>query len=219
MSIPDQPKIYHILHVDRLASVLAGGGLWSDAKVLEHTLPGTTIGMSSIKERRLTQNFLNSHPGLKVGECVPFYFCPRSIMLYLIYQQNHPELTYRGGQEPIIHLECDLKAAVAWAAALKRRWAFTLSNAGSSYFEDRANLVQLGEINWAAVVADKWSGPGVDRSIKEGKQAEFLLEESFPWTLVERIGVRSLAVYHQVAALLLENPHRPKLEVLQQWYY
>ena len=219
MSIPDQPKIYHILHVDRLASVLTGGGLWSDAKVLEHTLPGTTIGMSGIKERRLKQNFLTSHPGMKVGECVPFYFCPRSIMLFLIYQANHPELTYRGGQGPIIHLECDLKAAVAWAEALKRRWAFTLSNAGSLYFEDRADLAQLGEINWDAVAAHKWSGTGVDRSIKEGKQAEFLLEESFPWGLVERIGVRSLAVYQQVANLLPTNQHRPKLEILKQWYY
>lgn len=175
--------------------------------------------MSSIKERRLKQNFLASRPGLKVGECVPFYFCPRSIMLYLIYQGNHEELTYRGGQDPIIHLECDLQAAVGWSEAMNRRWAFTLSNAGSFYFEDRANLAQLDQINWAAVAEDKWSGPGVDRSIKEGKQAEFLVEESFPWALVERIGVRSLAVYHQVAGLLSGNSHRPKLEILQQWYY
>jgi hypothetical protein len=69
------------------------------------------------------------------------------------------------------------------------------------------------------VAAHKWSGTGVDRSIKEGKQAEFLLEKSFPWELVERIGVRSLAVYQQVANLLPANPHRPKLEILQQWYY
>jgi hypothetical protein len=45
--VPDQPKIYHILHLDRLASVLASGGLWSDSKVLEHSLPGTTIGAPS----------------------------------------------------------------------------------------------------------------------------------------------------------------------------
>lgn len=219
MSIPDHPKIYHILHVDRLASVLAGGGLWSDAKVLEYSLPGTTIGMSSIKERRLKQNFLTSRPGLRVGECVPFYFCPRSIMLYLIHQGNHPELTYRGGQDPIIHLECDLRKAIIWAEASKRRWAFTLSNAGSFYFEDRADFAQLAEINWIAVTTNKWSGQGVDHSVKEGKQAEFLLEESFPWALVERIGVQSLATYHKVTKLLSENSHRPKLEILSQWYY
>ena len=29
-------------------------------------------------------------------------------MLYVIHCANHPELAYRGGQQPIIHLEADL---------------------------------------------------------------------------------------------------------------
>ncbi|MCC7374183.1 MAG: DUF4433 domain-containing protein [Verrucomicrobiales bacterium] len=218
MPVPAQPKIYHILHVDRLASVLADGRLWSDAMVQQRVSPGTTIGMSSIKARRL-QSALTSHPKLTVGECVPFYFCPRSIMLYLIYQANHPELTYRGGQGPILHLECDLRASIAWAEDQGRRWAFTLSNAGSFYFEDRAKITQLDEINWEAVGATRWSGNGVDRSIKEGKQAEFLLEKSAPWELVQRIGVGSRSIYQQVAGLLAGQTHRPKLEIIPDWYY
>jgi len=43
-----------------------------------------------------------------VGDCVPFYFCPRSVMLYLIYQGNHPDLQYHGGQDLVLHLEADL---------------------------------------------------------------------------------------------------------------
>ena len=218
MTLPQQPKIYHILHVDRLASVIADGGLWSDAMVQQYALPGTTIGMSSIKQRRRT-TALTSHPTLHVGDCVPFYFCPRSIMLFLIHRGNDPELTYRGGQGPIIHLECDLHAIIAWAEAQKRRWVFTLSNAGSSYFEDRASIAHLDEINWDAVVAEKWSGPGVKTSVKEGKQAEFLLEESFPWGLVERIGVQSMTIYQQVSSLLAGTSHRPRLEILREWYY
>jgi len=99
--------------------------------------------MNSIKQRRLNELTLDSHPGLYVGSCVPFYFCPRSIMLYLLYQANHLELSYRGGQGPIVHLEFDLYAAVAWADANRRRWAFTLSNTGSRFFEDRRELSQL----------------------------------------------------------------------------
>jgi len=218
MTIPERPKIYHILHQDRLESVLACGSLWSDAKTMEHQLPGTTIGMNHIKERRL-KNMLRSHPNLAVGQCVPFYFCPRSIMLYLISQRNHQDISYRDGQDPIIHLECDLHASIAWADAQKRRWAFTLSNAGSYYFEDRASIAQLGEIDWDAVASKKWSGLGVSSSVKESKQAEFLLEESFPWALVERIGVNSIATYHAVTNLLAQNSHRPKLEILKDWYY
>src|SRR5205085_5352673 len=139
-----------------------------------------------------------SRPGLRVGDCVPFYFCPRSVMLYLISSANHPDLPYKGGQGPIIHLEADLQQAVAWAEENGRRWAFTLSNAGAYYFEDRSNLAQLYEINWDAVDARKWSGPDISSMVKDGKQAEFLLERQFPWELVQRIGVVSDAIAQQV---------------------
>lgn len=213
MPQPAQPKVFHIVHADRLPSIVADGCLWCDAEVVRRAPPGTTIGMSSIKQRRLAELTLNSHPALHVGDCVPFYFCPRSVMLYLIYQANHPELTYRGGQGPIIHLEADLGKVVEWANNDGRRWAFTLSNAGSRFFEDRCNLDKLSEIDWDAVEARNW------RSCKEGKQAEFLIEMSFPWHLVERIGVHSQAIYQQVAHALPSSGHRPPVEIRADWYY
>lgn len=212
MATPDHPKIYHICHVDRLPSVVASGGLLSDSAVLQHNLGGTMIGMSNIKERRLTELQLASHPGLFVGQCVPFYFCPRSVMLYLIHRQN-AELAYRGGQGPIVHLEADLHATVAWAQQNQKRWAFTGSNAGSRYFDDWADLAQLARVEWDAVQARNWSG------CKEGKQAEFLLEHGFPWGLVERIGVMSRPVYTQAANALPTAGHRPPVEIRPEWYY
>lgn len=210
--VPVQPKIYHICHVDRLASIVSSGRLLSDAAILQQPLPGTVIGMNNIKQRRLNDLRLTSHPQLYVGQCVPFYFCPRSVMLYLIHRQN-PELVYRGGQEPIIHLEADLHATVGWANAQRRRWAFTLSNAGAYYFEDRADLTHLGEIQWGAVHARQWS------ACKEGKQAEFLVEQSFPWHLVERIGVYSRQVYPLALNMLPNQGHRPVVEIKTDWYY
>lgn len=218
--LPTQPKIYHIVHVDRLPSILVDGYLWCDAVMIQRIQQtnSTTIGMSSIKQRRL-RTTLVSHPRLHVGECVPFYFCPRSVMLYMIYQANHPELDYRGGQAPIIHLEADLQATVAWAQQYSRRWAFTLSNAGSSYFEDRCNLSQLSELDWDAIQTNRWSGNAIPRAVKESKQAEFLLEQSFPFSLVSRIGVHSRAVYNQVMSILQASPHKPVVEIKAAWYY
>lgn len=212
MPMPAHPKIYHICHVDRLPSILASKGLFSDAKVLQHELPGTVVGMSNIKQRRLSELYLNSHPTLLVGQCVPFYFCPRSVMLYLIYRRN-AELAYQGGQDPIIHLEADLHESVAWANATDRRWGFTLSNAGSRYFEDRADLAQLHEINWEAVQATSW------QQCKEAKQSEFLIEESFPWNLVRRIGVSNNTIYGQILNALHQQEHKPMVEVKTEWYY
>ncbi len=219
MPVPAAPKIYHIVHVDRLSSIIADGFLWSDAEIVRRARPGTAIGMNGIKQRRLSELTLTSHPGLYVGACVPFYFCPRSVMLYLIHQANHPDLSYRGGQGPIVHLESDLHQAVFWTEQNNRRWAFTLSNAGAYYFEDRADLAQLDEIDWSAVQAERWSGRGILPSVKEGKQAEFLVENAFAWELVSRIGVRSPQVYGQVRAALPAAGHQPSVEITPDWYY
>jgi len=133
-NMPRQPKIYHIVHVDGLSSIVADGFLWCDAEVEKRKPPGTVIGMSDIKRARLHYRRLASHPDLSVGCCVPFYFCPRSVMLYVIARGNHSGLIYRKGQELIVHLEADLYKTVKWAKSNCRRWAFTLSNAGSGYF-------------------------------------------------------------------------------------
>jgi hypothetical protein len=140
-------------------------------------------------------------------------------MLYLLHLGNHPNLTYRGGQDPIVHLEGDLHASVQWAEQEGVRWAFTLSNAGAFYFESRCDLGQLSEINWEAVHADKWSGPGISSPIKEGKQAEFLVEHGFPWRLVERVGVFGPGIAQQVANVLRGAAHRPRVEIRRDWYY
>ncbi|MFK9902922.1 DarT ssDNA thymidine ADP-ribosyltransferase family protein, partial [Klebsiella pneumoniae] len=96
---------------------------------------GTVIGMNSIKQRRLTELTLDCYPDLYIGQCVPFYFCPRSVMLYLIHRGDHPDLGYHGGQDPVLHLEADLFTVMDWAERNRQRWAFTLSNAGALYVE------------------------------------------------------------------------------------
>ena len=144
-----------------------------------HNKAVTTIGMASVKAMRQTKA-LTSHPGLLVWECVPFYFCPRSEMLYIIHKANHPGVAYRGGQGPIVHLEADPRQAVNWANAQSRRWAFTTSNAASAYAEEYLDLGQLNQIDWDAVQARQWSGSQIPRSVAEGKQAEFLVEQSLP---------------------------------------
>lgn len=212
MTVPSNIKLYHICHVDRLSSIIRNGGLFSDAIVQGRSLGGTIVGMSHIKERRLTELELASHPGLFVGQCVPFYFCPRSVMLYLIWRQSS-ELVFKGGQSPVVHLEADLQETVDWAIANNQRWAFTLSNAGSRYFEDRADLNRLHEVNWSAVYSSDW------RQCIEAKQSEFLIEDNFPWHLVRRIGVLNQLTYRQVVNLLPEDGHRPMVEVRPGWYY
>ena len=213
MLVPTEPKIYHIVHMDRLASIISEGTLWCDAEMANRAETGTTIGIKNIKQRRLT-NELNSHPGLRVGDCVPFYLCPRSIMLFVIYKGNYTELEYRGGQGSIVHLEADLRQVVAWADANGKRWVFTSTNAGAGYFEDYSDLHQLNKLDWDAIQANDWAG-----ARKEGKQAEFLMEHSFPWDMVSRIGVHSAGIRGKVLGETQMAKHQPPVEIKPDWYY
>jgi len=104
---------------------------------------------------------------------------------------------------------------VQWAAANGRRWAFSLSNAGAVYTKFRSRLDELDEINWAAIAATDFR----PADVKEGKQAEFLVERSFPWSLVERIGIHSHGIAPRAASAMQGAVHRPRVEVRRDWYY
>ena len=211
---PPSPKLYHITHVDNVPGIVADGGLWSDAALIARGGPAASIGMGSIKQRRL-QLPVKCHPGDFVGGYVPFYFCPRSIMLFLVHCANHPELTYRGGQGPILHLELDLAEVIAWADGLPRRWAFSLSNAGAAYAEFRNRANQLDQIDWAAVANTDFRMS----SVKEGKQAEFLVADFVPWQLVRRIGTMTTAVQLQAMRNMGRAVHRPAVDLCRPWYF
>lgn len=212
VTVPANPRIYHITHVDNLQQIVTEGALWSDAVMVQRGGPPAAIGMNSIKYDRLTKRPVKCYPADFVGAYVPFNFCPRSVMLYILHKDNAPGLTYHGGQGPLIHLEADLMEAIAWADAVPRRWAFTLANAGAVLTEFRNSVDRLDDIDWSAVATNDWSG------VKDGKQAEFLMYESFPWSLVRSIGVHSTAVEARVNGIL-GGAGSPQVAVRRDWYY
>ncbi len=212
---PPRPRIYHITHVNNLPAIVAAGGLLSDARMIAQGGPKAPIGMSKIKRRRVEEIPVYCHPGTMVGDYVPFYFCPRSVMLYVIYRASDPELAYRGGQGEIVHLVSDMHEAVRWAEEHGKPWAFSLSNAGAYDVKLRDQLDQLNQIDWEAVAAIDWRAP----RIRQAKQAEFLVHDFFPWELVTRIGVLANPVAQRVARALQGATHRPPVAVMRDWYY
>ncbi|MCF7809674.1 DUF4433 domain-containing protein [bacterium] len=213
-SPPQNPKIYHITHIDNLQSIITDGMLHSDAAVIARGGAKRRIGMFAIKERRLHLP-VSCHSGTNVGDYVPFYFCPRSVMLYVLYCGNHPDLTYHSGQDPIVHLEADLYRVVEWADSVNRRWAFCSSNAGAYYTQFYADLRNMDSIDWNAVNSNDFSFA----DIKEWKQAEFLIHESFPWTLIDQIGVRSGRMRTQVDQIIISAEHKPLVSIKPDWYF
>lgn len=214
MTVPANAKLYHIVHIDRLASILASGGLYSDSRMRTEECGGTTIGMGDLKSLRLRKP-VDVVPDTCVGDYVPFYFCSRSIMLYVIYRGNHAALQYRGGQGPILHLEVDLRRALDWADENNVRWAISLGNATAGYAEFKCDRQNLSELRWDLIPITDFRDP----LVKEAKQSEALFFDFVPWELVERVGAINPAMAAQVAQIIQDNPHRPIVQARPKWYY
>lgn len=80
----------------------------------------------------------------------------------------------------------------------------------AEFFSD---VQHLDKVNWPAVHSTDFR----DMVIKEGKQAEFLLFDAFPWSLVERIGVYDAAMKKEVGRALKRDV--PAVDVKPEWYY
>jgi hypothetical protein len=213
VAVPRSPRLYHITHIDNLASIIGDGFIYSDSALQKRGGADAVVGMGHIKARRLSMG-VTCHPGTKVGEYVPFNFCPRSVMLYLLHMGNHPELEYREGQKPILHLEYDFDEVIAWAERERRAWVITTINASARYAQFYAERSALESVDWESVRAVNWRDP----TVKEHKQAEFLVYESAPSSLIRRIGVHDTSIREKVIRIMGDTEN-PLVEVRPEWYY
>jgi hypothetical protein len=170
--------------------------------------------MGKIKQRRLNELVVHPHAPHKVGEYVPFYFCPRSVMLYMMSVRS-AELRYQGGQQPIAHLVIDLEKAISWANHSRVKWVASKGNAGARITEFLATQPELSQINWDAVHASDWRKP----QIKDAKQAEFLIHQHVPWHLVEEVAFCTQEKLSYTQGILSGIMDLPPFHVRRAWYY
>lgn len=114
-----------------------------------------------------------------------------------------------------MHLEADVYEVVQWANTNHVLWAFTDRNAGTRYASFYKDLNQLIQVDWNAVAATDFR----ESLIKEGKQSEFLVYESFPWFLIRKVGTLDQAMVSQVRIALQAASHLPVVSVETGWYY
>ena len=207
MIIPADPEIFHITHVKNLPGILKESCLWSDARRIRHRFLVENIGYSHIKERRLRRVVPVAAGGM-LGDYVPFNFCPRSVMLFVV-SKGHPD--YGGGQSEIIHLRSTVRTAISTG----RPWAFTDRHADLGYAAYHDKLDELDDVNWDVMSNTYWSEP----SIKEARQAEFLVHDWFQWDALLEIGVIDDAMATRVRSLLGPSAKTPVVSVRRNWYY
>jgi hypothetical protein len=199
-------KLFHITDVSNLPAILSAGGLLSDVALAK--CAHSVIGYEHIKQRRMTQYKVPCCGSRFVGEFVPFYYCPRSPMLYLINQGKTGKPA--GYQNNIVHLQTSIGRVVKDCST----WAISDGNAGAGYTSFYNELGALDQLDWEIIRSTNWGG---DR--RNMKQAEFLAADFLPWEAIESVGCCNSQAVARVAESIANSTHKPVLLSKPDWYY
>lgn len=205
-------SIYHITKIDNLHSILEEGGLFSINQQTARCLHHQCVAHESIQSRR-SRTIVRCDPFGNLHDYVPFYFAPRSPMLYA----NHRGMVEgnNDGQTPIIHIVSSTRKI----QEAELSFVFTDGHAImtlSSFYND---LSDLKNIDWGVMKARYWFDTQEDPDKKRRRQAEFLVFNYFPWDSVLEIGVINGSMKQQVENILEGYELNTVVSVQKYWYY
>ena len=200
--------LYRITHIENLPGLLARGCDCSPNAAKAQGITKRTISHQDIMDKR-EHAVVRVPPGGFVADYVPFYFGPKSPMLYAIKEGKVEG--YRGQREIVY-----LVAAAEDVEAHQLPFAFTDGHGIISYVNHYNRLADLPKLFWDVIRAPYWND-FVDGRCK--RQAEFLVKDRFPLTLVREIGVMDEMIRKQVENILQPTTLRPLLQVRREWYF
>lgn len=174
--------IYHITHPDNLTSILAIDGLLANTSLQQQNMTYIDLAYPAIRERR-ARKVVPCGAGGTLTDYVPFYFAPRSPMLYAIHQSNLP--IHREGQVPVL----PLVSTAENVQSARLSFIFTDGHSIMTFTEFFDDLAQLNQVDWQVMGLKYWFNTLEDGDRKRRRQAEFLVYQAFPWQLVTAIGV------------------------------
>ncbi len=214
MAVPSPVPIYRFIHMDNLQIYLKRGGMHAPDNTPDDGLIYRTIHNPSIQSQRHVTT-IPCGPGGCVHDYVPFYFGPRTPMLYQLHTAW--EIDYREGQEPLIYL-------VSTAQEVERsrtRFVFSDGHGIAHYTAWFDSLEDLDKVDWKTVYAGIWRDIPADMDRQRRKQAEFLIHQFCDWSLIQEIGVINAGTKQKVELILQGFPVIIKRPVIirRMWYY
>lgn len=181
MPRPLPTTVAHFTHLDNLAQI-AVAGLKCDSDMVHGQL-AREAGEPSIKESR-RQLPVTVEPGGVVADYVPFYFAPRSPMLYRLAKGGVPAFT--GDTHDLVYLVTAVESLLGRGYSL----VYTDRNAALAYAEHSNDLARLDElVDWPLMGETIWKNTPEDGQRKERRMAECLVHREVAWREVETIYV------------------------------
>ncbi|MFD2764264.1 type II toxin-antitoxin system toxin DNA ADP-ribosyl transferase DarT [Micromonospora eburnea] len=214
-----QPKptlILHFTHIDNLPGILKADRLFSDSSVGPQL--ATNVGAVEIKARRRERR-VPCPPGGFVADYVPFYFAPRSPMMYRImcdHRDGKPG-RYPGGEDPLVYLVSSVERV--HAAGL--RWVASDGNCAVGLTTFSTELDELSAlVDWPLLRAEVWKDIPDDMDRVRRRAAEFLVHREFPLDLLLGYVVRTTERQEQVRRVFRDaGMIEPYGRVRPGWYY
>lgn len=223
MVIPNPVRLFHITAIANLPGICAAGGLLSKSNGNLLGIPYQNIAHAGAQGARSIRAVPNP-PGGVVHDFVPFYFAPRSPMLYAINGGKVIGCNWR--QEDIFYLETTVDRAVAD----ETDFVFYDRNATLAFSQPFTDLARLNAIAWDLLTEppqldgfykywqNKLSDPRyADRM--ERRQAEFLVKDTVALDRFVRVGVVDNNRAIQVRAILTQHGISLPVEVKRDWYF
>lgn len=225
MSIPaDQltkTPIFHITAIENLPNILAHGCLYAtNNKPCAHN----SIANEEIQARR-AQKIVDLPPHGVLHDYVPFYFAPRSPMLYANHKGN---LANARPQSDIAYL---VTYAQTIAAAIKP-FVFYDRHAVVATATPYNSLADLDKIDWDLFFeppllgrySKYWQSKRDGANLKwierpEIRQAEFLVHHSVDWHLIKGIATINDAKAAEVRIILGNAGIDTPVVTKPEWYY
>jgi hypothetical protein len=203
----------HFTHVRNLSGILAAGCLQADCLVNRSSALRVEAADLDIKATRKAIRIRLGPYGC-VADYVPFYFAPRSPMLYKLAKGGVP--TYTDGQDPLIYLVSTVETATR--AGLQ--CLFSDGNCAAAVTQVCADLTQLDSmVDWEVMHAQRWNNTAEDGDRMRRRMAEFLVHERLPIGCVAGIAVRTDAMKEQVNGILATQGVSLPVRVRAGWYF
>lgn len=208
--MPKKIVIYHFTTLANLVGILNTGAL------LCHNLspPQTDNASDPEIQKRRHETQVPCCQGGTLHDYVPFYFAPRSPMLFRIARGGVP--SFKGNPEEFVYLLSSLDAVQA--AGLP--YAFTDSHPLTRPYNFYDDPKHLNKVDWTVMRARQWSSEEDTRRMGR-RQAEFLVHRRFPWDQVEQLATKTPEVAKRVLELFESRPGVKRVAVLvkKDWYY
>ncbi len=208
---PVPTPLYHFTSIHHLASIIEHGLLCDNSAAVG--LLAVEVGNRGIKERRRRQA-VPVGPGGVVADYVPFYFAPRSPLLYVIAMGT--VLEYTGGLDPLVYLVTTAERL----ADLGLSMLFTDRNAvlvPARFTPSLADLDTL--IDWPLMRARMGNNTPSEPDRKERRMAECLVHRQVPWRAIEYVAVRTPARAAEARATVARFSQGVAVRTKRDWYF